>query len=292
VLSRRTLLAAGAGLVVAACGSSKDGSGASGSGSTGSDPSGTSALAGLVVLQRFTNTALTPGRVRLPISFGHPDGSLATSGPPRVTGTVVDADGATMSSFDAALHGVDMLLPYWPVTATIDAPGIYGLSFDGIGGEPTPFQVFDPKDVKVPTVGSPMPGFDTPTVDDARGVDPICTRSPACPFHEVTLTEALTAGKPVVYLIGTPAHCEIGSCAPGLEYLIEQSSRFAGKATFLHAEVYADPAATQVAPAVDAVKLDFEPVIFVTDGRGTLVERIDVIWDGEDLAGLLDVALS
>ena len=46
---------------------------------------------------------------------------------------------------------------------------------------------------------------------DPRGVDPICTREPeVCPFHDITLTEALAAGKPVVYYVGTPAFCSTG----------------------------------------------------------------------------------
>ena len=47
----------------------------------------------------------------------------------------------------------------------------------------------------------------------------------------------------------------------------------------MHAEVFADNAATTVAPAVTAAELDYEPVIFVTDASGTVVERIDIIWD-------------
>ena len=69
----------------------------------------------------------------------------------------------------------------------------------------------------------PLPPFDTPTIADARGVDPICTREPEpCPFHDITLTEALAAGKRVVYYVGTPAFCSDRlACAPALESIIE-----------------------------------------------------------------------
>jgi hypothetical protein len=50
--------------------------------------------------------------------------------------------------------------------------------------------------------------------------------------------------------------------------------------------------ATEVAPAVRAAGLDYEPVIFVTDAEGTVVERIDIIWDDADLSAMLDRAVA
>ena len=139
-----------------------------------------------------------------------------------------------------------------------------------------------------PTTGQPLPPFDTPTVDDARGVDPICTLTPdPCPFHAVTLTEALAAGKPVVYLIGTPAHCQTGTCGPGLEYLVAVAPDYADRATFVHAEVYTDNRATDPAPAVTEMHLVYEPVIYVTDASGTVRDRLDIVWDQTELGAFL-----
>ena len=53
-------------------------------------------------------------------------------------------------------------------------------------------------DVEVIRPGDVMPPIETPTTDDARGVDPICTNSPACSLHDVTVAEAL--GRPHVPL--------------------------------------------------------------------------------------------
>jgi len=47
--------------------------------------------------------------------------------------------------------------------------------------------------------------------------------------------------------------------------------------------VYADRAATVVAPAVEAANLTFEPVLFVTDAEGVIVERLDAIWDVKEV---------
>jgi hypothetical protein len=151
------------------------------------------------------------------------------------------------------------------------------------------FQVFDPSEVAVPTPGDVLPPFETPTVDDARGVDPICTRDPEpCPFHDVTLTEALASGRQVVYLVGTPAFCSTGTCAPGLESLIEVAADVGDTYTFVHAEVYVDDTATTVAPAVEAVSLFYEPTIFVTDADGVVLDRLDSVWNTDELRETLE----
>lgn len=278
--------------MVTACGSSSSDD-SSDSISAATTP-GAATTDGFVIVQRYPNTSLTPGIVRLPVSLANPaDGRLLETGPATISGRVLDAEGNEIGPIAADLHGIEMLQPYWPLTVTLGSPGIYYLAIDGADGDPTPFQLFEPSEVAMATVGATLTGFDTPTTDDARGVDPLCTRSEGtCPFHEVTLTEALQSGKQVVYLVGTPAHCQTGTCAPGLEYLVEQAPAYADRAVFIHAEVYSDNAATTIAPAVTAARLDYEPVIFVTDASGTVIERIDIIWDDQDLAALLERALS
>jgi hypothetical protein len=244
---------------------------------------------GFTIVQRFPNTALTPGDQRLAISIANDAGALQTAGPDELRGRIIDSTGGEVGTFVAPIHATGLVIPYWPVTATITEPGIYAMEVEGATGMPTAFQLFDPADVDIASPGEALPGFDTPTVDDARGVDPICTLAPdPCPFHEVTLNDALAAGLPVVYLIGTPAHCATGTCGPGLEFLVEAAPAYEGKATFVHAEVYADDAATTVAPAVTASGTDYEPLLFITDADGIVRERIDIVWDAADLTAALD----
>jgi hypothetical protein len=98
----------------------------------------------------------------------------------------------------------------------------------------------------------------------------------------VTLSDALAARTPVVYLVGTPAFCQTGICGPVLDVMIGIAADFPSL-KFLHAEVYTDNTATKAAPAVDAVGLSFEPVIFLADASGRIVERLDVIVDESEL---------
>jgi hypothetical protein len=181
--------------------------------------------------------------------------------------------------------------PYYDFRPVMESPGIYYLRVDGGPADGATFEISAPGTVTVPGRGDRLPPFDTPTVDDPAGVDPICTREPdPCPFHDVTLTDALASGRQVVYLVGTPAFCATGSCAPALESLIDAQTRFGDTFTFVHAEVYADDTATEVAPAVGAVNLTYEPVLFVTDTGGVVVERLDAVWDTTELVEVLDAA--
>ncbi|MBK8332855.1 MAG: hypothetical protein IPL07_10840 [Acidimicrobiaceae bacterium] len=53
---------------------------------------------------------------------------------------------------------------------------------------------------------------------------------------------------------------------------------------FLRAEVFADNAATKVAPALEALGLSLERVLYLVGADGVAVERLDVILDASELA--------
>ncbi len=294
-LRRRELLvgaagAAGLGAFLAACGSSDGGAdGTDGSASLGSAPLGTLTVdEGFVIIQRYPPSSVATGQVRLTVSIADATATLQRTGPERLVGEIRNEDGNLVDQFEAPRRGVGLDVAYWAIETTIPARGLYDFRVDGAVGDPTPFIVYDPSEIAIPSVGDQLPPFDTPTVADGRGVDPICTRlDGACPFHEVTLTEALASGKPVVYLIGTPAHCSTGTCAPGLDFLIEAARPYADAAVFVHAEVYADEAATRLAPAVGEYQLDYEPVLWITDAKGVVQRRVDIVWDLDEITTIL-----
>lgn len=292
-IDRRTFLLASGALVLAACAGDDDSS-------TDGDPSATGDGAapasiatsqdGFTLAARFSQEVIVPGTPRLPFSLAD-DTSLLSDGPSVLSGEVRDADGAVViPSISAKRRTVTEGISYWDFHPTIDELGIYYLVVDGGTPDGGAFQINDPATVLVPHVGEQLPAFDTPTTADPRGVDPICTRIDGgpCPFHAITLTEALASGKPVAYLIGTPAHCQFGTCAPGMESLITASKRLGDRLVVVHAEVYTDDSATVATPAVDAYNLAFEPTLFLADRSGTIVQRLDAAWDQSELDEELD----
>ncbi len=293
-ISRRHLLAgagAGALVVVAGCGDdSSPASGTSADTAGGSEPDpGTT---GFSIAQRYPSNTFVPGPVRLPISLAS-KGSLLTTGPAVLNGHVLDSNDQQIVTVSAPIHATDLVIPYWAVNVQIDQPGIYTLRLDGDDGFGAAFMVTDPSDVVVPYIGSLLPPFETPTVDDHRGVEPYCSLTPnPCPLHDITLTQAMTSGKPVGYMIGTPAHCQTGTCAPGLEFLVKAHDRLGDAIAMVHADVYADDAATTIAPAVNALGLDYEPVLYLCGTDGIVKDRIDVVWDQSELDERLDAFLA
>ena len=86
-------------------------------------------------------------------------------------------------------HAEGLARPYYPVLTSLDDTGTYTITgtVDGIDVQTT-FSVVEPGEVPIPQIGDPLVPVVTPTTADAQGVDPICTREPACDLHDVTLT--------------------------------------------------------------------------------------------------------
>ena len=241
------------------------------------------------VVQRFPQV-LVPGSVRIPISIANQAGLLGkTSGidlPTELRAQLLNSETGEVVVADmvATRHDANIDPPYWPFRVDIAEIGIYSLVIEGGSQDGAGVQIMDPATISIPLIGTSLPGFDTPTISNARGVNPLCTRTPEpCPLHDITLNEALKRGKPIAYLVGTPAHCQTGTCSPALEALLEMRELVGDRLTMLHTEIYTDDTATIVAPAVEALKMTFEPALFITDAKGVLVERFDAIFDAVEI---------
>jgi hypothetical protein len=292
--SRRHLLAAaGSAALLAACGNDRTGSGVSaGAGTTPSDgtapPSG-----GWTIVQRFPNhPVFTAGDVRLPISLADQTRML-DNGPATITGWIEDFNGTRITDITGIRRRDGLPTPYWEVRATLDAAVIHTMRINGDDGYGATFELFDPSDVKTPLTGAALKPFDTPTKNDHRGVEPYCSLTPEpCPLHEITLTQALAAGKPLAYMVGTPAHCTTGTCTPGLQFLVAEHERVGDRIVMVHADVYADAEATTVAPAVAALGALYEPIIYFCTADGIVVDRLDAVWDRGELTQRIDALLA
>ena len=293
-LSRRGFLAAAAAsAVLAACGSDGGGTGNASPSTTTGSAGGAGGEQTWTLVQRFPPGVQTPGTVRLPISLSTGSPELVQDGPEVLGARITDIDGNTIGEPITAQRRDVAPGSYYDFRVEIDQAGVFYLVVDDGPEQGAAFQVMEPGTLAVAGPGEALEPFDTPTVDDARNVDPVCTRRPdPCPFHEVTLTDALASGKQVVYLVGTPAFCQTGTCAPALESMIDVADEFGDTYTFVHAEIFTDNTATVRAPAVDAAGLTYEPALFITDTAGVVVERLDAVWDTTELTEVLQAASS
>ena len=187
------------------------------------------------------------------------------------------------------------LLRYYPLRTTLPEPGIYDLVADlGQGRMATlPVQAFSPSEVEVVGPGQPMPSLVTPTVADPAGISPVCTRVPACGLHTVSLDQALASGRPVALLVASPARCQTAYCGPVLDTLVAGAPTVP-EVVAIHLEVYANAAEVggndadlRLAAQVRALGLTFEPSLFLIGRTGTVVDRLDNVYDDDELARAL-----
>lgn len=312
-LTRRSLLIGGAGaLLLAACGddggtSAGDAGGDGGGGEQ--DLTGTTLAEGSIVLQPLFNpqTGYLRREREQRLTWGLFDweGAPYGDGPDELEFELFfqaaggDGDGETpeeesWGTATATWHDQDLPRGYYEFRFTPDQEGIYRARTVLDDQELSqPFQVSAPEDVQLVQIGGDMIPVATATLDDPLGVDPICTRDPECPFHEISLDQALEAGGPVAFLVSTPAYCQTGICGPVLDLLIEAAEN-QPDLQVIHTEVYENPTEVEnildatVVPAVTEYGLTFEPSLFLADASGSVVDRLDNIWDSEELGASLD----
>ncbi len=189
-----------------------------------------------------------------------------------------------------------IITPYFALTVEFGEPGEYSAS---LPGHPevaaVPFTVVDADRVALPQVGDTIAPTATPTNDDDRGVSPICTRAIPCPFHDRSHADVATNGRPTVLLIATPGFCQTDICGPVVDLLIDAAAA-RDDVDVIHAEVYVDPSDfasgsfPELTSIVQATNLPFEPVLFVLDGDGVVLARVDTTFDRSELAEALALA--
>jgi hypothetical protein len=279
-------LAIGAPLL-AACGGDDGGDDDDGASNT------TGAAKELTLVQFFGGPLFAAGQpLRAPFGIADDEGLLEVGDTPdEIEVTIVDPDGAEVGKPQTIRrHAKGLERAYFPLEVTLPKAGIYGIRAQLGGAAPTEvnLEVKEASELSVVQPGSKLPALETPTADDARGVDPICTATPACPLHDITAAQALQTGKPLALLVATPAFCQVSICGPVLDVLLAARAGFPD-VTFLHAEVYADPKAglDRYAPTVEALGLQLEPVLVTVRSDGTVARRLDAIYDASELEKVL-----
>lgn len=181
---------------------------------------------------------------------------------------------------------------YLTTTARFAGLGTYWVraTYQGLQAD-APVIVIDPGTALIPYAGRKIISTPTPLVSDARGVNPICTRTPACPFHQLSVDDALTRHLPIALIFATPLLCQTAVCGPVLNTIVELAPQFAGKVNFVHSEIYTDVTGKSNTPAVLAYHLQSEPVLFLAGADGVVTQRIDGLFGrAEALAGLSKLA--
>lgn len=202
----------------------------------------------------------------------------------------VAPDGTTPTEFvDTTLHtaGLPEHRGIHVAQVTLPTAGVWNGLVER-GGEQIEFAFQVNAQAAGPTVGTAAPTAASPTPGAPLGVDPICTREPACDLHATSLDALIGRGRPVAVLFATPARCASQYCAPVLDALLPLVPEFADAIDIVHVEIYEDLRSEEVVPTVAAWGLPSEPWLFAVDGDGTITARLDGAMGTDEMRSLLE----
>jgi hypothetical protein len=136
-------------------------------------------------------------------------------------------------------------------------------------------------------VGTKAKALATPVARSTDGRRKICTREPVCPLHEISLDDALAAGRPTVVNFATPLLCSSQMCGPVVDEQMVVADKLGGKASFIHVEIY--PSRNPARPVRTLTEYGFstEPWLLVVDRHGVIRAR----YEGPVTAGQIENAL-
>jgi hypothetical protein len=203
----------------------------------------------------------------------------------------------------------DAIFRQWPTgpggvyTANLsfDRPGTWGLGIIARTGEETvnaslPIQV--KQSSATPAIGSPAPRSDSKTAEDVESLEQLTTDAEPDPeLYDMSIAEAIEAGKPLMISFSTPAFCQTATCGPQLEVVKQIKEDYQGRANFIHVEVYDNPAQIQgdpsnavISPTLQEWGLPSEPWTFIVDGNGVVQAKFESFTTREELeAALVEV---
>lgn len=212
---------------------------------------------------------------------------FASFGPAKVAFAAPGTREAPLLETDLYKDGLPKGRGIYVVDATFPEAGVWKAAAL-VQGRRVPFAVQVKSAPEAPVVGSAAPRAPSPTPADPLGVNPICTRRPACPLHGVSLSDVVGSGKPVAVMFATPALCQSQYCGPVLDELLDVMGPYQDRVTMVHVEIYESNRGARRAPTVAAWDLPSEPWLFTVDGAGVIKGRLDGAFATNEVRAALD----
>ena len=183
--------------------------------------------------------------------------------------------------------------PYFPLFFEANEIGLHKVSYliDG-NVQSLSFIVAERDQINLIQVGEQLRDSQIPTFDNPLNFSVICTRFDPCPYHSVTLKEALENTLPTA----TPGFCQTSICGPSLEILID----LVGKNpdfNVIHAEVYTDPEKISqssnlqdlLSPIINDYGMTFEPSFITANSQNQVTARLDYAFDKSEMEAAISL---
>ena len=157
----------------------------------------------------------------------------------------------------------------------------------------------------VPQVGIVPPLSENKTLGNTESIENITTDySPDPDLYQLTVAEAVATGLPTVVVFASPAFCTSPTCGPQTDTVSELKEGYAGRANFIHVEIYDNPDEIQgdlskagIARPVAEWGISSIPGwfneswTFVLDGDGRIAQRFEGFATLEELKAALEPVL-
>ncbi len=164
-------------------------------------------------------------------------------------------------------------------SADFDRAGMWGVEVTGtVGGKPldvarTRFPVKVKPDT--PGIGSPAPRSRNLTARDVTDIKQIDSGATPNDMHDLTIADAIALGKPTVVVFATPGFCATQTCAPMVNEMQALKKSLNGSASFVHVEIFKDPATRTPFETVTEWRLTSEPWVFLIDKSGNVAAKFE-----------------
>ncbi len=229
---------------------------------------------------------LTVGLNRLPIGLlqsGSPlnDPDLAIG----VRVFSVNAKDTPIAETTAVYRGQGLPVGLYIAYARIDQPGGYeaeiSIPLDGAEPQVSRLRLDVVAESRVPAIGTQVIASDTLTVADVPDLSQLTSDPrPDADLYQLSIADAVAAGKPFLVTFSTPGYCQTAVCAPNLEVVKQLKIANAAAINFIHVEVYPYPfgesfQARRLVPVMQEWNLRTEPWTYLVDSNGTIQARYE-----------------
>jgi hypothetical protein len=213
----------------------------------------------------------------LPVPGEEPEGDLST--PQLAESTTVTGVYQTRVGFDrAGVWGVGIAVDLGNGTQT--ATALFEVAEEhaivGVGDD-------------APRVRNDLVGGDAdPAAIDSRAGVGGGGEVPDPQLHDITVADAIAAGRPSVVVIATPVYCVSRFCGPIVETIEQMHDEYAEVAEFIHIEVWKNFDEEELNDAaaewIQTEKGGAEPWVFLIDADGKIAARWDNVLDESELS--------
>jgi hypothetical protein len=273
----------------------------------GGDGNDTVSLGGDGVFAVPGNSELVVGPNRFALGLIDEDNEPVLEAPgTTVHFTFVDPEGGEIEMNARFTWAIEDVNGFWTADVEFGRPGQWTVKTilvrEGDELAVQNFTVPVHEQSRLPNIGDRAPAVENLTLGTEPNIRKISTDpDPEPALYQMTVAEALDAGRPLVVTFATPAFCQTRFCGPVVDNVKAVREDYAEQVNFIHIEPFALDEEGQLVPGENGSplvtepmqqwRLQTEPWIFVIDAQGTIAARFEGAASPEELRAAIEQVL-